>query len=123
MGTALYIVLEQNIPGLDTMVDGKALAQADEKLAMEAQRLGVRPLMEFFSADPEDISDFLEEGDEPPAEQWFLPEDGLKTIKSLISAADISPELMSAKADLLSFEKILHEAHKRGVKWHLAVDF
>ena len=105
------------------MVDGKALSQAEEKLAMEAQRLSVRPLMEFFSANPEDISDFFEEGDEPPAEQWFLPADGLKTIKSLISAVDTSPELNNAKADLLSIERILSEAQKHNIKWHLAVDF
>ncbi len=76
MGAALYIVLEQEISGLDATIDGKALSRAEDKLALAARRLGVRPLMEFFSVSPEELSDLMdgEEIDvEIPAEQWFEP--------------------------------------------------
>ena len=49
MGAALYIALEKEIPGVDTMIDGKMLSRAEKHLAQAAKRLGVRPLMEFFS--------------------------------------------------------------------------
>lgn len=123
MGSALYIVLEKDIAGLDTMIDGKALSRVEEKLAMEAQRLGVRPLMEFFSADPGELAEFLGEDAEIPDGQWFSAEDGLKTIRALINIMDTSPELSDAKSDMLEMENVLKEAEKQGIKWHLAVDY
>lgn len=127
MGAALYIVLETEIPGLDTMVDGKMLSRAEERLADAATRRGVRPLMEFFSMNPEEAGGFLEgeglEGVvEVPAEQWFLPEEGLRTVQALLGEAEASPELSEALQDLQGFQRILQEAEKNGVRWHLAVD-
>jgi len=126
MGAALYIVLEKEMSDLDTMIDGKALSQAEPELTRACQRLGVRPLMEFFSADAEDLSDFLGEGEgevEVPAEQWFSAQAGLKTIQALLGVVDASPEFASAKTDLQGFERVLKEAEKHGIRWHLAVDY
>ena len=53
MGAALYIALERQIPDFDPFLNGKALSQASDQLDTIATSLGVRPLMEFFSADPD----------------------------------------------------------------------
>lgn len=126
MGAALYIVLEQEISGLDATIDGKALSRAEDKLALATRRLGVRPLMEFFSVSPEELSDLMdgEEIDvEIPAEQWFSPEEGLKTVEALLGEVNAKPELSDVKTDLQGFERVLREAVKHSVKWHLAIDY
>ena len=91
MGVALFIVPEREVEGLDTFVDGKALAHVEnlDDLALAA---GVRPLMEFFSASPDDFLGVLgEEGDdgelhlpegtESPPVEWFDAESGLATVR------------------------------------------
>ena len=126
MGAALHIVLEKEIPGVDTIIDGKMLSRAEKHLAGAAKRLGVRPLMEFFSVNPEEAAGFLEsEGVEVeiPAEQWFSAEEGLRTVQALLGEADSSSESRAAKDDLLGCERVLREAQKREVRWHLAIDF
>src|SRR5262245_33322838 len=126
MGAALYIVLESQIPGLDTMADGKRLSRAEERLAEAATRLGVRPFMEFFSMNPDEAGDFLcGEGlddVEVPAEQWFLANEGLKTVQALLGEVERRPELWDVREDLLGFERVLKAAEQNGVRWHLAVD-
>jgi hypothetical protein len=126
MGTALYIALEQKIPDVDTMIDGKMLSKAEKHLAKAAKRLGVRPLMEFFSTSADEAADLLGEdvaGIDIPAAQWFSAEEGLKTIDALLAEADGSPELRAVKDDLLGYQRVLREAQKHGVRWHLAIDF
>jgi len=126
MGSALYIALENEIPALDTMIHGKMLNEAEKQLAELARRLAVRPLMDFFSTSADEAADLL--GDDaaginiPPAE-WFSADEGLKTIDALLAEVDASPELRAAKDDLLGCQRVLKEAQKRGVRWHLAVDF
>ncbi len=58
-----------------------------------------------------------------PDAQWFSAEEGLKTIDALLREADVSPGLKAAKDDLLGCQRVLREALKHGVRWHLAVDF
>jgi len=82
--------------------------------------------MEFFSTSAGEASDLLGEdvaGIDIPAAQWFSAEEGLKTIDALLGEADDSPELSVAKDDLLGCQRVLREAQKRGVRWHLAIDF
>ena len=126
MGAALYIVLEIQIPGLDTMVDGKMLNRAEERLAEAATRLGVRPLMEFFSMNTDEAGDFLGgeglDDIEVPAEQWFPANEGLKTVQALLGEVERRPELRDVREDLLGFERVLKAAEQNGVRWHLAVD-
>jgi hypothetical protein len=126
MGTALYIALEKNIPDVDTMIDGKMLSKAEKHLAKAAKRLGVRPLMDFFSTGADEAADLLGEdvaGMDIPAAQWFSAEEGLRTVDALIAEADASAELKAAKDDLMGCQRILQEAQKCGVRWHLAIDF
>src|SRR6266568_5054971 len=123
MGAALYITLEKKIPDVDTMIDGKMLSKAEKHLAKAAKRLGVRPLMEFFSTSADEAADLL--GDDVagiviPAAKWFSAEEGLKTVDALLAEADNSPELRAAKDDLLGCQRVLREAQQHGVRWHLA---
>ena len=126
MGSALYIALEKQIPGLDTMIDGKMLSMAEKPLAAAAKRLGVRPLMEFFSISADEAEDLLGDdvaGSNIPAAQWFTAEEGLKTVDGLLAEVEHSPDLSAVKEDLLGCQRVLREAQKQGVKWHLAIDF
>jgi hypothetical protein len=126
MGAALYIALEKTLPDVNTLIDGKMLSKVEKQLAKAAKRLDVRPLMDFFSASADEAADLLGEevaGIDIPAAQWFSAEEGLKTVDALLAAVDASPELRAAKDDLLGCQRVLREAQKHGVRWHLAIDF
>ncbi len=91
MGATLYIVVEGEDPGFDIFVNGRALARNEDALEKMAQRIGVKPLLEFFSADENSMALLLEEGaGDPewaktlPPPQWFSPEDGLITVCTLL---------------------------------------
>ena len=108
------------------MIDGKMLSRAEKHLAKAAKHLGVRPLMEFFSVGAGEAADLLGEdvaGIEIPDTQWFSAEEGLRTVDALLSEADASPDLRAAKDDLFGCQRVLQEALKHGVRWHLAIDF
>jgi hypothetical protein len=124
---AFYIVLEHKNPGFDPFVNGKALSRSETQLAEMAERLGVSPLMEFFSASPDEAGEFLESEGlsdvQVPEERWFSPEDGLRTVQALLHEVENVPELDAAKADLREFEVVLGQAQTKGIRWHLAVGF
>ncbi len=124
MGAAYFIVLERKIDGLDTVIDGKLLARTAGILDAIAQQLGVRPISEFISIDPSQAAEFmsgegadLDDMELPPLRQ-FSAEDGLTTVRALLSR----PEAQPAIQDLQDCERILSTAAKHGVGWHLEVD-
>jgi hypothetical protein len=133
MSAALYIVLERPIEGFDHFVNGKALARASELLDALAEKNGTKPLMKFWSANPkalfeiaEDLGVTVKASVKPlPSEQWFPAVEGLGTVQSLRAAAKAEKiaDLEKILADLGEFERVLNEAKKHGVGWHLAVDF
>jgi hypothetical protein len=134
MSVALYVALEQEIPGFDaSSVSGKFLAKAQKKLDSIAKRLGLQPLEAFISTNPDDVLDFLEgeggvpEGMEIPAEEWFEPVEGQKTVRGLLDHLRHHPTSVrnpaDVSADLEDIEAMLAAAAKRGVRFHLAVDF
>lgn len=131
MGAALYIVLEREIEGLDSLVNGKALAKASEALKRLAHQVGVRPLMEFFSADAGELGEFLADHDveagEVPSEQWFSASDGLATVRALLSQARKGGVGLASDPDVITdleeFERVLGEAERHQIRWHLAVDY
>lgn len=51
-----YIVLEKEIPNLDVYVNGNALSKESDALEGLAKRIGVTPLLSFFSASSEEIT-------------------------------------------------------------------
>ncbi len=133
MGAAYFIVLERKIDGLDTMMDGKSLAHAIETLDAAATRLGVTPLSNFFSIDPEQAAEFLlEEGGEgagielPPLQQ-FSAQAGLATVRALLAHLQAKPRSVKdaegVVGDLRECERILSAAAEHGIGWHFEVDF
>jgi len=127
MGAALFIELEEEIPGFDPFMDGKALSKASDPLDSIAKSLGVRPLMEFFSADPEMAAEFLPEGVEAPAQSWFSAAEGLVTVRALHAHLTANSSSVQKPGqvltDLANMERVLATAEASGVKWCLQVDF
>ena len=132
MGAGLYIVVNSPEPGFDTFVNGKALARAEGKLTAAAEKLGVIPLMSFFSMSQDDVDAAAEEFGlsedavgSAGAERWFEPKDGLRTVRALLALLDTEPNSLGPGVleDLLGFAKVLETATERGLRWHVAVDY
>jgi hypothetical protein len=88
----MYIVVEGEDPGFDIFVNGRALARYEDALERVALQLGVKPLIEFFSADENSMSLLIEEGaGNPdlmrrlPPPQWYAAGDGLATVRALVA--------------------------------------
>ncbi len=131
----MYIVVEGEDPGYNIFVNGRLLARyesAIEKLALE---LGVKPLLEFFSADETSMALLIEEGGGNPAllhqlppPQWYRAEDGLQTLKALILRLGADPQQLGSEGpevvtELREYEAVLQKTAERGLRWHLAVSW
>ena len=91
----MYIVVEGEDPGFNIFVNGRALARHEDAVEKIALELGVRPLIEFFSADESSMALLIEEGagnpdllKKLPPPQWYRGEDGLPTVLALIAALE-----------------------------------
>ena len=131
MAVAYYIETEEQIEDLDMSVDGKAIAHADPaKLEIIFRKLRVKPLIEFVSADTEDIADILEDVDddgfELPDEAWFSAVEGVESVSALLTyLSEHDGELEGQPdviADLESYQRILTTLAERHVRWHLSID-
>lgn len=132
MAASMYIVVEGEDPGFDIYVNGRALARQEAGVERLAHTLGVRPLLDFFSADENSMALLIEEGagnpdllHRLPPPQWFRPEDGLLTVKGLIDALEQEPrrlgkESASVLSELKEYERVLTKTADRGLRWHLA---
>ena len=135
MAASMYIVVEGEDPGYDIFVNGRALARYEDALERVALRLGVRPLIEFFSADENSMSLLIEEGaGNPelmrrlPPPQWYSPADGLATVRALISALEDDPQQLGTEGpqvltELEEYARVLDKANRAGHRWHLAVSW
>ncbi|MDX9701197.1 MAG: hypothetical protein RBT55_16615 [Rhodocyclaceae bacterium] len=133
MSYAYYIVTREGIDGFDPFVNGKAIAQADEKVFERlCNVLKVRPLTDFISQDPDDLADFIEgEGlnvpDALPDEVWFDAEDGLVVVRALRQYLSTHPNALNNAAaisdELAEYQAVLERIQQAQVQWHLAVDF
>jgi hypothetical protein len=121
MGVAYFIVLERQIDGLDTAMDGKRLAKIAADLDAVASQLGVKPISEFISIDTEQVAEAMDmdlsDIQVTPPEQ-FSAQDGLTTVRALLSR----PEAEPAIHDLKDCERILSVAAKHGVSWRFEID-
>lgn len=135
MSASMYIVVEGEDPGFDIFVNGHALARNEDSLEKLALRLGVKPLLEFFSADENSMALLLEEGaGDPewaktlPPPQWFSPDDGLETISTLLEFLRESPSALGSEtipivSELEEYERVLHKTSMRNLRWQLAVSW
>lgn len=123
MGSAYYIVLEKEIDGLNTSMDGKSLARYIDSLDEAAKKLGVCPLSNYISTPPEEIAELLgEEVEEnkPWSLKQFPAQEGLATIKALLAHTPVHADHMAI--DLRECERILTVAARHGVGWHFQID-
>src|SRR5215470_13192117 len=121
MAASMYIVVQGEDPGFDTYVNGRALARNEDAVERLALHLGVRPLIEFFSADENSMSLLIEEGagnrellHRLPPPQWYSAEDGLVTVNTLVSALKHEPQQLGTEgelvlAELLEYKKVLQK--------------
>lgn len=131
----MYIVVEGVDPGFDTFVNGRSLARHEDALERLALAHGVRPLIEFFSADENSMALLIEEGagDQEllrrlPPPQWYAPEDGLKTVQALLQALRHDPQQLGTEgkqvlSELKEYAEVLEKARDREMRWHLAVSW
>ena len=102
--------------------------------------IGVPDLWSFFSENPDELSEFLDEELEASgntgsdasssysAEQWFSPDEGLKVVSALINSLEADPTQTAPDTsyvldDLRNMDRILRAAGNAGCLWHLSVDF
>lgn len=135
MAASMYIVVEGEDPGFDTFVNGRSLARHEDALEKLALRQGVRPLIEFFSADENSMALLIEEGagDQEllrrlPPPQWYSPTDGLKTVQALLQALQDDPQQLGTEgkqviSELKEYQEVLEKAKEREMRWHLAVSW
>jgi len=135
MAASLYIVVEGEDPGFDIFVNGHALARNEDALERLAKRLGVSPLLEFFSADENSMALLMEQGGGNPGwtynlpdPQWFDPAGGLVTVCALIEFLEGSPAALGSEtgqvlSELREYEHVLRKTARRELVWHLAVSW
>jgi hypothetical protein len=135
MAASMYIVVEGEDPGFDIFVNGRALARHEDSLEKLAISLGVRPLIDFFSADENSMSLLIEEGagnpeliKRLPPPQWYFGSEGLATIEALIEAIRDEPQKLGTEGpqvleELTGYERVLRKTDTRGLRWHLAVSW
>jgi hypothetical protein len=135
MAASMYIVVEGEDPGFDIFVNGRSLARHEDALERLAIRLGVRPLIEFFSADENSMSLLIEEGaGNPelmrrlPPPQWYAPGDGLATVQALVAALEDDPQQLGTEGpqvltELEEYAKVLEKTMRAELRWHLAVSW
>lgn len=135
MAASLYIVVEGEDPGFDIFVNGRTLARNEDALERLAIRLGVRPLIDFFSADENSMSLLIEEGagnpellEKLPPPQWFAGDEGLVTVRALLQALREDPTQLGSEGELMreelgEYETVLQKTADRGLRWHLAVSW
>lgn len=131
----MYIVVEGEDPGFDIFVNGRSLARHEDAVEKLALKLGVRPLIEFFSADENSMALLIEEGagDQEllhrlPPPQWYSPEDGLRTVRVLLEALVEDPQQLGTEgkqviSELREYAEVLEKTSERKLRWHLAVSW
>src|SRR5580658_4891993 len=135
MAASMYIVVEGEDPGFDIFVNGRALARHEDAVERVALRLGVKPLIEFFSADENSMSLLIEEGAgnpelmrKLPPPQWYAPEDGIATVRALIAAIENDPHQLGTEgpqvlSELEEYGRVLERTMRAGLRWHVAVSW
>ena len=135
MGASMYIVVEGEDPGYDIFVNGSSLAAHEDAVERLALRLGVRPLIEFFSADENSMALLIEEGAgnpellrKLPPPQWYPAEDGMATVLALVDALRQEPQQLGTEgalvlAELEEYARVLKKTEERSLRWHLAVSW
>jgi hypothetical protein len=128
MGIAYYIVLNNDEPGFDTFVNGKAVARCVNQIDAISKKIGLPKLDDFVGMSSDDISDIIGE-DLDISEQegtWFTIDEGIKFLDTLEKYIQENPiEVKDSEAvleDLEQYLKILSKARSINAKWHFNID-
>ncbi len=121
MSTAYFIVLDSEEPGFDTFVDGKMLTRQIRAVNKVARSLGLKQFEDYAV---QDLSDF---GGPKLGPEWFDASDGKNCASRIQQYLQENPNTVkdvdAVAADLADYVNVFEEADKRGLKWHLELDF
>lgn len=121
MSTAYFIVLDSEDPGFDPFVDGKVLTRRLPAVNKVAQSLGLKQFEDYAF---QDLSDFGGPDMEP---EWFDAAEGKKWASEVLHHIRENPatveDIDDVAEDLAEYVRVFEEAHNRGLKWHLELDF
>jgi len=121
MSVAYFIVLNSDEPGFDSYVDGKMLTQQLDAVNAIAVGLGLKAFEDYAF---QDLSEF---GGPDMDVQWSDADEGLNWVGSIKQHLQDNPDAIADTGnvveDLNDYFRVLEEANKRGLKWHLELDF
>ncbi len=121
MSTAYFIVLDDDDPGFDAVVDGKMLTKHLNAVNEVAKHLGLKSFEDYAF---QDLSEF---GGPDMKPQWFDATEGVDwasaIIRSLRKEPKSIPDTKAVIEDLEDYIRVFEEARMRGLKWHLELDF
>jgi hypothetical protein len=126
MGAAYYIVLDNESPGFETFVNGKAVTREMDAISALAEARGLADIHDFASfADLAEAFDI--DADLPAAqEKWFDANEGVAWTQAIREAIQANPaavrDAAAVTSDLQQYERVLRQAAAIGAKWHLAMD-
>jgi hypothetical protein len=116
----LYVVLERELPGVDSPDWTELSSQWFEKVANQA---GVN-LLEFMGQDPSEFFDEGELGGLEVGEKWFEAREGLEAVGKLLAALEPTAHKRAPRAieELRELEAILITAEQNSARFYLALD-
>ena len=121
MSTAYFIVLDRDDPDFDAFVDGKMLTGEIDPINKLAEKLGLKHFEDYAF---QDLSEFGGPDMEP---EWFDAAEGLDwasgTLQRLREEPETVKDVDGVVADLEDYVRVFEEAGRRGMKWHLELDF
>ena len=127
MSVAYFIVLDNAEVGVDTFVNGKAIAHAFDELTNFCKAQGLKTIEDFHS---QDISEFMEDFDDveipEPEILWFDAQEGIDWITSLLEKIESQNPDFTTEAiieDLREYLEVFKKTKTVGAKWHLKLDF
>ena len=141
MSVAYYIVLNQDIPGLDAEVDGAAMARHHPALEAVADALGLPSLDRFISIADDELDELLgadgmaDIGDDDADDgiEWCSAQEGLAFFTALAQHIEQQPQALAARqpgadaaavlADLADYCRVLQVAAAHDADFYLAIDF
>jgi hypothetical protein len=126
MGAAYFIVLDNEEPGFETFVNGKAIARASDSIRSICDKLdltSIDDLTSFGALDEEfDVPEECRETSTP----WFEPREGIEWVGALYEYIEANPSSVKdpdhVLAELDEYEAVFKKAAKIGAKWHLELD-
>ena len=126
MGRAYFIVLDNQDPGFDLFVNGKAIAQARESLCAITDELGLKGIDELTSfADWDDEFDLPAEHRETVT-PWFEAHEGIEWVGAIRRHVEADPSSVKEPdrvlSDLQQYEQVFQKAAGIGARWHFEFD-